>query len=382
MSDYSSSIGIVGGGIAGLIAGCSLQKQGIETVVFERSKSLNTDGAGITISPNGLRVLKTLKINEDFRETSFTPKKIYFHQLNTKISQLSSPTDFITSSRQNLLKLIYEKYLNLGGKVLFDHEFELLNQNEKKIIFKNNKEYQVSHILACDGINSPIREKLFPLNGEPIYSGYHAWRGIGKARQTEAKFHFSKGKHIVSYPINNKGEVSFTAVIKNNFNTNESWRIKGSKEELLEDFSEFNDDVFSMLNSSDEIFKWGIYVRPSLSSIYIKNITLLGDAAHPMVPFLGQGGCMAIEDGYTFGKLAGLYKKNFSKVQSEYEKIRLERKNMIESASKIQGKIYHLENPIMIFFRNLFLKYTPVVKLRMKKIWTYKIDEEIKKLIN
>ena len=71
MSYYSSSIGIVGGGIAGLIAGCSLQKQGIETVVFERSKSLNTDGAGITISPNGLRVLKTLKINEDFRETSF-----------------------------------------------------------------------------------------------------------------------------------------------------------------------------------------------------------------------------------------------------------------------------------------------------------------------
>ena len=186
----------------------------------------------------------------------------------------------------------------------------------------------------------------------------------------------------MSYPINNKGEVSFTAVIKNNFNTSESWRIKGSKKELLEDFSEFNDDVFSMLNSSDEIFKWGIYVRPSLSSIYIKNITLLGDAAHPMVPFLGQGGCMAIEDGYTFGKLAGLYKKNFSKVQSEYEKIRLERKKMIESASKIQGKIYHLENPIMIFFRNLFLKYTPVVKLRMKKIWTYKIDEEIKKLIN
>ena len=137
-----------------------------------------------------------------------------------------------------------------------------------------------------------------------------------------------------------------------------------------------------MLDSSDEIYKWGIYIRPVLKSIYIKNITLLGDAAHPMVPFLGQGGCMAIEDGYAFGRLAAANSNNFSRTQAEFEKMRLDRKNMIQAASKTQGKIYHLENPLFVFFRNLFLKYTPIVKARTQKIWSYKIDKDIEKLIN
>ena len=101
-----------------------------------------------------------------------------------------------------------------------------------------------------------------------------------------------------------------------------------------------------------------------------------------MGPFLGQGGCMAMEDGYTFGRLAGANSDNFSKTQLEFERIRLDRKNMIQAASKTQGKIYNLENPIIVFFRNFFLKHTPVIKLRTQKIWAYKIDNEIEKLIN
>ena len=382
MPDYSSSVGIVGGGITGLIAGCTLQEQGIKTVVFERSKSLNTDGAGISISPNGLRVLKKLQIKDPLIQSSALPNKILFHQKNINIAKIASPNDFVTSSRYNLLQILQQKYLDLGGEVLYDHKYKSINQDEVKITFANNLEYEVSHILACDGINSSVREEFFPMNGPAIYSGYQAWRGIGKAQQTEAKFYFSKGKHIVSYPINNKGEVSFTAVVKNDLNTSDSWRIKGSKTELLQDFNEFDKEVFSMLDSSDEIYKWGIYIRPVLKSIYIKNITLLGDAAHPMVPFLGQGGCMAIEDGYAFGRLAAANSNNFSRTQAEFEKVRLDRKNMIQAASKTQGKIYHLENPLFVFFRNLFLKYTPIVKVRTQKIWSYKIDKDIEKLIN
>ena len=382
MSDYSSSVGIVGGGIAGLIAGCTLQEQGVKTIIFERSKSLNTDGAGITISPNGLRVLQKLQIQDLLIQTSFAPNNILFHQKNRNIAKVVSPENFVTSSRYNLLQILQQKYFDLGGEVLYDHKYKSINQEKIKITFTNNEEYEVRHILACDGINSAIREEYFPLSGPAIYSGYQAWRGIGKAQQSDTKFHFSEGKHIVSYPINDNGEVSFTAVLKNDYSAADSWRIKGSKTELLQDFNEFNKEVFSMLGSSDEIFKWGIYIRPVLKSIYIKNITLLGDAAHPMVPFLGQGGCMAMEDGYTFGRLAGANPDNFSKTQLEFERIRLDRKNMIQAASKTQGKIYHLENPIIVFFRNFFLKHTPVIKLRTQKIWAYKIDNEIEKLIN
>ena len=382
MSDYSSNIGIVGGGIAGLIAGCTLQEQGIKTVIFERSKSPSTDGAGITISPNGLKVLEKLQLKDSFKAASFVPDNICFHQKNINITKIESPINFITSSRYILLQLLQQKYLDLGGEILYGHKYKSINQDKIKIKFTNDMEYKVNHILACDGINSSIREDFFPLSGPPIYSGYQAWRGIGKAEQSDAKFYFSKGKHIVSYPINNKGEVSFTAVVKNNSSTSDSWRIKGSQAELHKDFNEFDKNVFPKLDSSDEIYKWGIYIRPILKSIYIKNITLLGDAAHPMVPFLGQGGCMAIEDGYAFGRLAGGNAKNFSKAQAEFEKIRLHRKNMIQASSKTQGKIYHLNNPLTVSCRNIFLKYTPVVKVRMQKIWHYEIDKEVEKLIN
>ena len=113
MPNYSSSVGIVGGGITGLIAGCTLQEQGIKTVVFERSKSLNTDGAGITISPNGLRVLQKLQIKDPLVQTSFLPNKVNFsmetaHLAKNQILQQAATAMLAQANQgqQGLLQLI------------------------------------------------------------------------------------------------------------------------------------------------------------------------------------------------------------------------------------------------------------------------------------
>ena len=132
-----------------------------------------------------------------------------------------------------------------------------------------------------------------------------------------------------------------------------------------------------MVSSSEVIYKWGVYIRPSLNSMCSKNITLLGDAAHPMVPFLGQGGCMAIEDAYTFGILSGELDCDFNKVQPLYETIRLQRNNRIQSASMLQGKLNHIKNPIAAFTRNLLMSHTPLLAMRTEKIWNYNVDEGI-----
>jgi len=380
MKNYSSHIGIVGGGIAGLAVGCALRLQGIDTIVFERADEVSEYGAGISISPNALRPLQKLGIKDDFVDRSFVPEKAVMHYQGKEIKRLD--TEVVTSSRQKLIEVIHQSYVGLGGEILFEHEYKSLDAGSCEITFTNNEVYKVSHVLACDGIKSSARQNHFPSSGVPAYSGYSAWRGIGLSEIKDIQFHFGPGTHIVNYPIDHEGRTSFVGVVKTNEATEDSWKMKGSKEAFLEDFKFFDEEIFSMVSSSEVIYKWGIYIRPSLNSMCSKNITLLGDAAHPMVPFLGQGGCMAIEDAYTFAILAGELDCDFNKVQPLYEKIRLHRNNRIQSASMLQGKLNHIKNPIAAFTRNLLMSHTPLLAMRTNKIWNYNVDEEISKALS
>ena len=127
MADFSSHVGIIGGGIAGLTAGCALRLQGIKTIVFERGNEISEYGAGISISPNALNLLEKLGIKDDFIKSSFVPKYAAFNYLNTKLRTLD--TQVITSSRQNLIQVIYKRYIELGGEIAFEHEYKNLNQD-------------------------------------------------------------------------------------------------------------------------------------------------------------------------------------------------------------------------------------------------------------
>ena len=379
MKNYSTHIGIVGGGIAGLTAGCALRLQGIKTIVFERADEVSEYGAGISISPNALRPLQKLGIREAFVDRSFVPKKTVMHYLGKEIRNLE--TQVVTSSRQKLIEVIHQRYVGLGGEILFEHEYESLDLDSCEITFTKNESYKVSHILACDGIKSSIRQNHFRSSGEPVYSGYSAWRGIGHSKVKDIQFHFGPGTHIVNYPIDHAGRTSFVGVVKTDEVTEDSWKIKGSKETLLEDFKFYDEEVFTMVSSSEDLYKWGIYIRPSLNSMYSNNITLLGDAAHPMVPFLGQGGCMAIEDAYTFAFFAGKLDCDFQRVQALYEKVRLERNNKVQSTSMMQGKLNHIKNPVGAFIRNLIMQFTPMISMRTKKIWDHDVDAEIMRVL-
>ena len=379
MKNYSTHIGIVGGGIAGLTAGCALRLQGIKTIVFERADEVSEYGAGISISPNALRPLQKLGIREAFVDRSFVPERTVMHYQGKEIRNLE--TQVVTSSRQKLIEVIHQRYIGLGGEILFEYEYESLDLDSCEIAFTNNESYKVSHILACDGIKSSIRQNHFRSSGEPVYSGYSAWRGIGHSKVKDIQFHFGPGTHIVNYPIDSAGRTSFVGVVKTDEATEDSWKIKGSKETLLEDFKFYDEEVFTMVSSSEDLYKWGIYIRPSLNSVYSNNITLLGDAAHPMVPFLGQGGCMAIEDAYTFAFFAGKLDCDFQRVQALYEKVRLDRNNKVQSTSMMQGKLNHIKNPVGAFIRNLIIQYTPMISIRTKNIWGYDVDAEIVKVL-
>ena len=139
----------------------------------------------------------------------------------------------------------------------------------------------------------------------------------------------------------------------------------------------YDSSIFPELKAEEPLYKWGIYIRPPLQSMTAKNITLVGDAAHPMVPFLGQGACMAIEDAYTFAMLCKHKNGNFTDVQNIYDLIRSERTKKIQKASMLQGKIYHMKNPMLVFARNSVMKYTNIPGNDLKRIHDYDAHKEV-----
>ena len=376
MNIYHNHIAIIGAGISGLALACILKKANIPIVVFEKSEQVSDYGAGISISPNGMRVLKELDIFNEVVSVSANPNQASFFSGNKKINTFD--VDVVTTSRQVLYKSLYEKYKYLNGEILFDHELSDIDHINLKISFTNNKEYKIAHIAACDGIKSLCRQKNDP-KSEPIYSGYSVWRAVVEKNQKETKTFLGPNHHIVTYPISNS-KISFVAAIKTSNQYKESWRTLGTFNELKDDLKASNSNFYSFINEDTPLFKWGVYTRPLINNLKYKNLTLLGDAAHPIVPFIGQGGCLALEDAYIFGNLLIKYHSDFDKAQNVYELVRKKRIKTVMNLSLRQGSLNHISNPVLIFFRNLVMKYLPSLALRSikVKVWNYDSSEEIK----
>jgi len=376
MNKYHNHIAIIGAGISGLALACILKKAHIPVVVFEKSKEVSDYGAGISLSPNGISVLKKLDILHDVISVSANPKKASFFSGNKKINTFD--VDIVTTSRQVLYKSLYKKYNFLDGQILFDHQLVDLDIDKCELNFLGGKSYKVKHIAACDGIKSMCRKKL-DTQKEPIYSGYSVWRAIVEKKQKNTQTLLGPDHHIVTYPISDS-KISFVAAIKTPKQYKEAWKFSGTYDELKNDLIFSNKDFYSFVNKETPLFKWGVYIRPHIEKIKYKNLTLLGDAAHPIVPFIGQGGCLALEDAYIFGNLLIKYSSDISKTQNAYEALRIKRIKTIANMSLRQGHLNHISNSIIVYLRNFVMRYFPSLAMRpiREKIWNYDPEEEIR----
>ena len=372
MKDHSNFIAIIGAGISGLALGIILQRNKIPCIIFEKSEKISEYGAGISISPNGLAVLNNLDVINDLKPLSRQPEQAIFFSNNKKINQI--PINVFTTTRKSIYKVLLDKYQELKGEIYFGHEVVDVDNETKMLTFNDKKSTYVKHIIACDGIKSICQKKVSSMYDEPKYSGYYVWRTIFPSNQTNIHFYLGSNFHVVSYPVD-KERSSLVAAVKSKNKQNESWKQQGSIHNLL---SEIPSNILKNYPSISEnygVYKWGIFLRPNVKSLFDNNITYVGDAAHPIVPFIGQGACLALEDSYVLGQLISKH-NNIKIAQAKYNKLRIKRVRTIYRKSLNQGKLNHLRNPLLIFLRNILMKYTNIISTQTKSIWLYDVTNK------
>ena len=374
VNTYGNHIAIIGGGIAGLALGIMLKKNNIPNVIFERSSNVSENGAGISISPNGKFILEKFEILDELEKNSGNNLKTIFYSNLKEITTVSS--NILTTSRKCLHDTLLNKYIDLGGNIRFNCELEDIDTDINKIYLKNGEFFEVRHIAACDGIKSLCHKKISTANSNPIYSGYSVWRAILESKQSSINFHLGPNFHVVSYPVDSN-RVSFIAAIKNKNKFKESWKEKGTIDDLMDEVPLEIIDKYKSIKDSKDIYKWGVYLRPQIEFLFKRNITYLGDAAHPIVPFIGQGGCMALEDAYAFGYLLNKHNNNIEMAQKNYQELRLKRLRSIYKSSLFQAKLNHLSNPFLVRLRNVLMRYSGIIYYRTKSIWSYDITTEL-----
>jgi salicylate hydroxylase len=215
------------------------------------------------------------------------------------------------------------------------------------IRFSNGRQEEADLVVGCDGIRSSIRTAIHGADA-PRFTGNVCWRAVIPAESLPAEhvapdvnIWSGPGGHIVIYYVRAGRLVNIIATHESEEWVEESWNVASSRRDLIAAFPELHRDLRMVLDHVDTCFKWGLFDREPLPVWSWQRITLLGDAAHPMLPSLGQGAGMAIEDALILARAVGAFSQNISAALAAYEAARVTRTARVQLAARRQARIFH-----------------------------------------
>jgi len=307
-------IAIVGGGIGGLASALAMFQAGFDVNVYERSAQLVDLGAGITLAPNATRVLYHIGVGTNLEQTSVTPSKTEFRHYKTgEVIMRVTPKNYrelygspyMRLHRWDLQHAMLTRLAQIAPEALqLNANIKGLevNSNHVNIHFTDGRLETADIVVAADGIRSSIRESLFN-PAPPVFAGFVAWRGLVNTADLPNHLHesvvaFGEGRHINRYLVRRGELLNFIAVAHHDHWEAEGWNIPAPMDEFLNEFSNFDEDTRMIISrpALGQVFKWGLFGRPWLEQWHSGRVVLVGDAAHPMLPFVGQGAANALED--------------------------------------------------------------------------------------
>lgn len=385
-------IAIIGGGMGGLALAGSLFNRGIRAHLFERAPAFGEVGAGIQMTPNAVKVARALGLWKELRKASFLPQCIVGRNWRTGRETFRTPlagecprlygAEFFHVHRADLhrilLSIVPPELIKLGA-----HCVSVTQTKESATArFADGNEFEADLIVGADGIQSTVRRDLFD-DAAPRFTGNMCWRTVIPFEKPpfemvspDSSFWLGPKGHVVTYYVSAGHAVNVVAIRETKAWVEESWNVPSSREELLAGYPGWHPNVLNLFAKAEKVFKWGLFDRDPMKTWTSGRITLLGDAAHPMLPFLSQGAAMAIEDGYV---LAAAIADGSDPVVAlkRYERLRLPRTSRVQLESRKRGETYHIASPLKRIYRDALYRVRQLVNPHssgLQASWVYSYD--------
>jgi salicylate hydroxylase len=350
-------VAIIGGGVGGLAAALSLLQAGCDVHVYEQARGLVETGAGINISPNASRLLHRLGFGAELARIGVRPTAWVQRRWDDGAILLRSPLGEAIEQafgfphyqvhRADLLTMLARalppERLHLG------HRFSAATEHDEHvaITFENGAVVRCGALIGADGIHSAVRHTLFERDA-PRFTGCVAYRGMVPSErigdlEPVADVFMGPGKHFVSYFVAAGRLVNFAAMVEQDAWLRESWTERGRVVDALAAFDGWHPQVRRIIGAADEIFILGLFDHAPLPRWSHGRTTLVGDACHPMLPFMAQGAAQAIEDGATLAtSLRHAGAADVPAALARYDALRRPRASRLQALSQENKTRFHL----------------------------------------
>ena len=353
MSQRAIRAAVVGGGIGGLAAAVAMLQRGIDVHVYEQAPALGEVGAGVFLTPNSIRQLRRLGLAEEVERhgARIGEGSHYFRHDGSPVAPILTTDSqgwnaVFGMHRADLVSILAAPIPT--DRLHTGHRAEGFEQDDAgaRVRFDNGNEAEVDVVVAADGIHSRLQEYVVE-PARPVHSGSMAYRGLVPHDLVpswpidQSRLWMGEGKHFLVYPVRRGGLVNFVGFVPTDEHMRESWSAPGDPQVLRREFTGWDQRVEDLLTKVTETFRWGLYDREPLRRWTEGRLTLLGDAAHPMLPHLGQGANQSIEDGIALAALLSRATVAGGRgALTEYERLRRGRTSRIQLGARANGRRY------------------------------------------
>lgn len=361
----TANVIVAGGGIGGLAAALSLQRAGMRVTVYEQAPELGEVGAGISISPNGALAIKSLGVIEQFRAVAYAPDfqavrhyqsaKVLAHVQRGAVLENKYGERYYTVHRADIQRVLADAVRANDAQAIRTgfRAIEVVNEDTSATVkFENGQSATADAVIAADGVRSELRSKLF--GRETVkFTGFVAWRGVvpmervpREALDPPSAIFIGPGHMINRYPVKNGKFLNFVAFAERSGWEEEGWSIPADVAELKAEFAGWHPWVTSLIDAAppENLFKWALCARSALMRWVSGRTALLGDAAHPLLPYLGQGAVMALEDAAVLGR-AFAAGTDVPQALARYEAARVGRARLVVEQSTAAVPKMHSSQP-------------------------------------